>query len=49
MSVFTFIRSFCPGTALLNGLPMTGGKIYSFAQGSSVQAPPSPTVYYGDV
>jgi len=44
-----FIRSFCPGTALLNGLPMTGSKIYSFAQGSSVQAPPSLTVYYGDV
>ena len=44
-----FIRSFCSGTALLNGLPMAGSKIYSFAQGSSVQAPPSLTVYYGDV
>ncbi|MCI0523352.1 MAG: ATP-binding cassette domain-containing protein [Bacteroidales bacterium] len=44
-----FVRSFCPGTALLNGLPMTGSKIYTFAHGSSVHLPPSFTLYYGDV
>ena len=36
-----FHKFLCTGTALLNGLPMIGSKVYSFAQGSSVQAPPS--------
>ncbi|MCU0377305.1 MAG: ATP-binding cassette domain-containing protein [Bacteroidales bacterium] len=44
-----FVRSFFSGTTLLNGLPMTARKVYTFAQGSSVQAIPSFTVYYGDV
>lgn len=44
-----FTRSFCSGKALINGLPMTDGKIYTFAPGSSVQVPPSLSIYYGDV
>ncbi|MGB8358058.1 MAG: ATP-binding cassette domain-containing protein [Bacteroidales bacterium] len=44
-----FLRCFCTGTTLLNGLPLIDRKIYTFAQGSSVQTPPSPPVYYSDI
>ncbi len=44
-----FLRCFCTGTTLLNGLPLIDRKIYTFAQGSFVQTPPSPPVYYSDI
>jgi ABC-type multidrug transport system ATPase subunit/ABC-type multidrug transport system permease subunit len=44
-----FIRCFDTEAALLNGLPMISRKVYTFAPGSTVQSPPSPTVYYSDV
>ncbi len=44
-----FLRCFCSGTTLLNGLPLVCRKVYTFAQGSSVQTPPSPPVYYSDI
>ncbi|MFZ2285491.1 MAG: ATP-binding cassette domain-containing protein [Bacteroidales bacterium] len=44
-----FIRCFDTGATLLNGLPMISRKVYTFAPGSTVQSPPSPTVYYSDV
>ena len=37
-----FMRCFCSGTSLLNGLPLVCRKVYLFAPGSSVQAPPAP-------
>lgn len=44
-----FMRCFCHGDTLLNGLPVACRKVYTFAPGSSVQAPPHPTIYYSDV
>ena len=44
-----FLRCFCSVTTLLNGLPLVCRKVYTFAQGSSVQVPPSPPVYYSDI
>ncbi len=44
-----FLRSFCTGTTLLNGLPVIYRKVYTFAQGSYVQTLPSPQVYYNDI
>lgn len=44
-----FIRSFGSGTTLLNGMPMTCRKVYTFAPGSSVHAPPAITIYYSDI
>jgi len=44
-----FLKCFCGGTALLNGLPLVCRKVYLFAPGSSVQAPPAPTIYYSDI
>ena len=44
-----FMRCFCDGSAMLNGLPVICRKVYTFAPGSSVQAPPWPTVYYSDI
>ncbi|NLE35784.1 MAG: ATP-binding cassette domain-containing protein, partial [Bacteroidales bacterium] len=44
-----FLKCSCDGTALLNGLPLACHKVYIFAPGSSVQAPPSPTIYYSDI
>lgn len=44
-----FLKCFCGGTALLNGLPLQCRKVYLFAPGSSVQAPPAPTIYYSDI
>ncbi|HUW93820.1 MAG TPA: ATP-binding cassette domain-containing protein, partial [Bacteroidales bacterium] len=44
-----FLRCFCDGTPLMNGLPIVSRKIYTFAQGSSVMIPPFPPIYYGDI
>lgn len=44
-----FLRSFGSGTTLLNGLPLISSKIYTFAPGSSVHAPPAITIYYSDI
>ena len=44
-----FLRSFGSGTTLLNGLPLISRKIYTFAPGSSVHAPPAITIYYSDI
>ena len=44
-----FLRCFSNGTTFLNGMPVVGRKIYTFAQGSSVLKPPSTTIYYSDV
>ncbi len=44
-----FLKCFCNGTTLLNGLPLVCSRIYLFAPGSSVQAPPSPSIYYSDI
>jgi len=44
-----FMRCFCSGTSLLNGLPLVCRKVYLFAPGSSVQAPPAPNIYYSDI
>ena len=44
-----FLRSFRVGSTLLNGLRLTLHKIYTFASGSSVQAPPAPPIYYSDI
>ncbi len=44
-----FLRSFCTGTTLLNGLPVISRKVYTFAQGSSVHTPPSIPIYYSDI
>lgn len=44
-----FLRCLCSGTSLLNGLPMVCGKVYTFAPGSSVKAPPAPILYYSDI
>ncbi len=44
-----FLKCSSEGTALLNGLPMARQKLYIFAPGSSVQAPPSQTIYYSDI
>ncbi len=44
-----FLKCFCGGTTLLNGLPIVCRKVYLFAPGSSVQAPPSPNIYFSDI
>ncbi len=44
-----FMRCFCTGISYLNGLPILGKKVYTFAPGSTVQSPPAPTIYYSDV
>ncbi len=44
-----FLRCFCTGTTLLNGLPVICRKVYTFAQGSSVHTPPSTPIYYSDI
>jgi ABC-type multidrug transport system ATPase subunit len=44
-----FMRCFGDDSALLNGLPVICGKVYTFAPGSSMQAPPWPTIYYSDI
>jgi len=44
-----FLRCFCSATTLLNGLPMVCGKVYTFAPGSSVHAPPATILYYSDI
>ncbi len=44
-----FLRCFCSGTSLLNGLPLLSRKVYLFAPGSSLQIPPAPTIYYSDI
>jgi len=44
-----FLKCFCGGTTLLNGLPLLCRKVYLFAPGSSVQAPPAPNIYFSDI
>jgi ABC-type multidrug transport system ATPase subunit len=44
-----FMRCFCDGTSLLNGLPLVCRRVYLFAPGSSVQSPPAPTIYYSEI
>lgn len=44
-----FLRCFCSGTTLLNGLPIPCGKVHAFAPGSSVQTPPASILYYSDI
>ncbi len=44
-----FLRCFYSGTTLLNGLPIICGKVYTFAPGSSVHAPPAMMLYYSDI
>ncbi|MBP8710161.1 MAG: ATP-binding cassette domain-containing protein, partial [Bacteroidales bacterium] len=44
-----FMKCFCDGNTLLNGLPLVCRRVYLFAPGSSVQAPPAPSIYYSDV
>jgi ABC-type multidrug transport system ATPase subunit len=44
-----FLRCFCTGSTLLNGLPLICRKVYSFAPGSAVQSLPAPIIYYSDV
>ena len=44
-----FLKCFCGGTTLLNGLPIVCRKVYLFAPGSSVQAPPAPNIYFSDI
>jgi ABC-type multidrug transport system ATPase subunit len=44
-----FLKCFCGGTTLLNGMPLLCRKVYLFAPGNSVQAPPAPTIYYSDI
>jgi ABC-type multidrug transport system ATPase subunit len=44
-----FLRCFCTGATLLNGLPVICRKVYTFAQGSSVHTPPATPVYYSDI
>ena len=44
-----FLKSFCDGTTLLNGLPLVCRRVYLFAPGSSVQAPLAPSIYYSDI
>lgn len=44
-----FLKCFCDGSSLLNGLPVTCRRVYLFAPGSSVQTPPGPGVYYSDI
>jgi len=44
-----FLRCFCDGTTLLNGLPLICRKVYLFAPGSSVHSPPSQTIYYSEI
>ncbi|HCM60438.1 MAG TPA: ABC transporter [Bacteroidales bacterium] len=44
-----FLKCFCDGTTLLNGLPVICRKVYLFAPGSSVQAPPAPNIYFSDI
>lgn len=44
-----FIRSFGSRNVRLNGLPVSNRKTYTFAPGSTVQAPPASPVYYSDI
>jgi ABC-type multidrug transport system ATPase subunit len=44
-----FLRCFCSGTTLLNGLPISCGKVHTFAPGSSVHTPPAAILYYSDI
>ncbi|HQJ12847.1 MAG TPA: ATP-binding cassette domain-containing protein [Bacteroidales bacterium] len=44
-----FMKCFCDGNTLLNGLPLVCRRVYLFAPGSSVQAPPAPSIYYSDI
>ena len=44
-----FLKCFCSGTTLLNGLPVLCRKVYLFAPGSSVQAPPAPNIYFSEI
>ena len=44
-----FLKCFCDGNTLLNGLPLVCRRVYLFAPGSSVQAPPAPSIYYSDI
>jgi ABC-type multidrug transport system ATPase subunit len=44
-----FLRSFHTDITLLNGLQLTSRKVFTFAPGSSVQVPPAPPIYYGDI
>ncbi|TNF40100.1 MAG: ATP-binding cassette domain-containing protein [Bacteroidetes bacterium] len=44
-----FMKCFCEGTTLLNGLPVVCRRVYLFAPGSAVQAPPVPTIYFSDI
>jgi ABC transport system ATP-binding/permease protein len=44
-----FVKYFSKVTALLNGFPLVSRKVYAFAQGSSIQIPPSTPVYYSDI
>jgi ABC-type lipoprotein export system ATPase subunit len=44
-----FLRCFCSDTTLLNGLPISRGKVHAFAPGSSVHTPPAAILYYSDI
>ncbi len=44
-----FMKCFCKGNPLINGLPLVCRRIYLFAPGSYVHAPPAPNIYYSDV
>jgi len=44
-----FMRCFCEGTINLNGLPVICPRVYLFAPGSTLQAPPAPAIYYSDI
>lgn len=44
-----FLKCFCEGTTLLNGLPIVCSRVYLFAPGSYVQSAPSPSIYYSDI
>jgi len=44
-----FIKSFSAATSFLNGLPMTNGKVYSFAPGGSVVTQPYEPLYFSDI
>ncbi len=44
-----FLKCFCTGNTLLNGLPLVCRRVYLFAPGSSVQAPPSQSIYYSEI
>ncbi|MCU0459501.1 MAG: ATP-binding cassette domain-containing protein [Bacteroidales bacterium] len=44
-----FLKYFCDGTTLLNGLPIVCSRVYLFAPGSYVQLAPAPSIYYSDI